>query len=57
MVIKEGRIIATGHPQELLKYEDLLDKDGLEMPLILQLSKKMELEVKPDTMAEFFSMS
>lgn len=38
VVMKEGRVLATSHPQELLQDRDLLDKAGLEMPLILQLS-------------------
>ena len=57
VVMKEGRIIATGHPQNLLEDEDLLESAGLEMPLILQLSKKLNLDLRPNSMEEFFSMS
>ena len=57
VVMKEGRIIATGHPKDLLEDEDLLESAGLEIPLILQLSKKLNLDLRPNSMAEFFSMS
>jgi len=56
-VMKEGRIIATGHPQNLLEDEGLLESAGLEMPLVLQLSKKLNLDLRPNSMEEFFSMS
>ncbi|WP_372644866.1 energy-coupling factor ABC transporter ATP-binding protein [Ancylomarina sp.] len=54
VVMKEGRILATGYSQELLQDQDLLDKAGLEMPLILQLSMKLNLDTAPNTMEEFF---
>ncbi len=53
VVIKEGRILATGNPHELLEDENLLDDAGLEMPLILQLSNKLDLDERPNSMAEF----
>ncbi len=53
VVMKEGQILAIGHPHELLEDEILLNKAGLEMPLILQLSKKLNLESMPETMEAF----
>ncbi|MDE5423937.1 energy-coupling factor ABC transporter ATP-binding protein [Ancylomarina sp. DW003] len=53
VVMKEGRILAKGHPHELLEDEALLEQAGLEMPLILQLSKKLNLESRPETMEAF----
>ncbi len=55
MVMKEGKILATGNPKELLEDQDLLDEAGLEMPLILQLTRKLNLESAPSTMAEFLT--
>jgi len=54
VVMKEGRIMATGEPQELLKNQNILDEAGLEMPLILQLTKRLNLESAPKTMEDFF---
>ena len=56
VVMKGGRIIASGHPKNLLEDESLLESSGLEMPLILQLSKKLNLDLRPNSMAEFFTV-
>jgi len=53
VMMKEGCVLATGEPQELLANQDLLDEAGLEMPLILQLTKKLNLSSTPKTMEEF----
>jgi len=56
VVMKEGQILATGHPHELLDDEILLENAGLEMPLILQISKKLNLESRPETMEAFLKV-
>lgn len=56
VIMKEGRVMATGKPQELLKNQDLLDEAELEMPLILQLSKKLNLPSTLRTMEAFFKV-
>ena len=55
-VMKAGRILAAGHPHELLKDEALLEQAGLEMPLVLQLTRKLSLDSTPETMEAFLKI-
>ncbi len=56
VVMKAGRILAAGHPHELLKDEALLEQAGLEMPLVLQLTRKLSLDSTPETMEAFLKI-
>ena len=40
-IINNGKVLLSGSPIEVLKYDNILNKNGLEIPFIIDLSVKM----------------
>jgi energy-coupling factor transport system ATP-binding protein len=53
LIFVDGRIIAQGTPEELLRNESLLDRADIEPPICLRLARTLGLSDSPLTLEEF----
>ena len=56
IVLKKGRVVLAGAPEEVFKNENFLEKLGIEIPLFVKISKRLGLDKLPGSKEELLAM-
>ena len=55
-IFSEGRISASGTPENIFSQKEMLVKTGIEVPFVIQIAEKMKLKKKPAGRTDLLNM-